>query len=134
MNNKLNFLIIALIMILPVMLYTIFKAPNQNSFAIHAAAGKPMVIKFSSPMCGECKKLDKVLDVVEPKYHDKVIFEKISITSNSPEVQEKVQKYHVNVVPTMIFIDKKGNTVKKIEGSLSESELQKDLESLTNGQ
>ncbi|MFA6989619.1 MAG: thioredoxin family protein [Candidatus Gastranaerophilaceae bacterium] len=133
MNNKLNFLVIALIMVLPVMLYTFLKAPDQNSIAIQAAAGKPMVIKFSSPMCGECKELEKVLSVVEPKYEDKVIFEKISITSNSPEVQGKVQKYHVNVVPTMIFIDKKGNTVKKIEGSLPASELQKDLESLING-
>jgi thioredoxin-like negative regulator of GroEL len=133
MNNKLNFLIIALIMILPVMLYTVFKAPHQNSIALQAASGKPMVIKFSSPMCGECKELEKVLAVVEPKYEDKVIFEKISITSNSKEVQEKVKKYHVNVVPTMIFIDKKGNTVKKIEGSLPASELQKDLESLVNG-
>ena len=133
MNNKLNFLVIALIMILPVMLYTFFKAPNQNSIAIQAAAGKPMVIEFSSPMCGECKKLAQVLTTVEPKYQDKVVFEKISITSNSPEVQEKVQKYHVNVVPTMIFIDKKGNTVKKTEGSMPENELQKDLESLING-
>ena len=133
MNNKLNFLIIALIMILPVMLYTFFKAPNQSGIALQAAAGKPMLIKFSSPMCGECKKLESVLTVVEPKYQDKVIFEKISITSNSPEVQGKVQKYHVNVVPTMIFIDKKGNTVKKVEGALSESELQKNLESLLDG-
>ena len=130
MNNKTNFLIIAIIMILPVMLYAFFKAPNANSVVLQAASGKPMVIEFSSAMCMECKELAKVLTVVEPKYENKIIFEKISINSGSKEVQDKVQKYHVNVVPTMIFIDKQGNNVKKIEGSLPVSELESSLDKL----
>lgn len=132
-NNKLNIFIIVAIMIVPIMLYSYFKSPNGDNNLIAQAAGTPMVIKFSSPMCYECKQLDKVLKNVEPKYKDKVTFQKLSVNSSDKEVQKKIKKYRVNVVPTMVLIDKNGNTVKKIEGSLPQSKLERDLEDLVNG-
>ena len=60
MKEKLSLLVIALILILPVTFYAIFKAPENNG-ALEAAVGKPIVLEFSSPMCSECQKLKKVL-------------------------------------------------------------------------
>jgi len=134
MKSKISLLVMFLIMVLPVMSYAIFKAPNQG-FASEAAAGKPMVIEFSAPLCLECKKLGKVLEVVEPKFKDKVVLQKISVTSSSDKsVEEKVKKYQVKVVPTMIFINAEGTVIDKTEGSMPAAELEKEFQQLINGQ
>lgn len=134
MNNKLNLLTILLIFIMPVLLYTALKSPEQNTQGNAAiAANLPKVIDFSSTMCMECKELKKTLDVVEPKYENKIIFEKVNVNSGDSFSSGKVQKYGVRVVPTLIFLDKKGNVVRKTEGSMPQSQLEKYLKELLNG-
>ena len=86
MKQKISLYVIALIMILPIALYAVFKTP-QDSIAI-AATGKPTVVEFSSPLCSECQKLKKVLDIVEPKYSNKISFQKI----NTARMDRKTMK------------------------------------------
>ena len=120
MKQKISLFIIALILILPVTLYTVFKAP-LNHGALNAADGKPIVLEFSTPLCSECLKLKRVLDTVEPNYQDKISFQKINAGMMTDDTMEKVQKYNVRVVPTTIFLDKKGKIVARKEGSMPET-------------
>ncbi len=119
MKQKISLIIIALILILPVTFYAIFKAPSSNG-ALSAANGKPIVLEFSTPLCSECLKLKKVLDKIEPQYNNKISFQKINAGTMNDETFEKVQKYKVKVVPTTIFIDKNGEIAARKEGSMSE--------------
>ena len=129
MKQKISLLVITLIMILPLAIYAIFKAP-QDSSAIAASSGKPVVMEFSSPMCSECMTLNKILDVVEPKYSGKIVFNKINAAKMDRATMKQVQKYEVKVVPTMVFIDCDGNVVSKTEGSISKEALTGRLDAL----
>ena len=75
MKAKLSLFICALILILPIACYAIFKAPATN--AAQSMGNKPVMMIFSTPLCSECQKLHKVLDVVEPQYQDKIYFMEI---------------------------------------------------------
>ena len=60
MKEKLNLLVIMLILILPITFYALFKIPSNSNIAQAATKNKPTVTIFSSAMCMECKKLKKV--------------------------------------------------------------------------
>lgn len=129
MKQKISLFVMTMILVLPMALYAVFKAP-QDSAAIAASAGKPVVMEFSSPMCSECMKLNKVLDVVEPKYSNKIVFNKINAARMDRKTMKEVQKYDVKVVPTMVFIDCDGNVVSRTEGSMTKDALTKHLDEL----
>lgn len=129
MKSKLSLIIMLLILILPVTFYAIFKSPAISG-ELQAASGQPIVLEFSSALCSECKKLKKVLDKIEPKYEDKISFQKINAGMMNEETLEKIQKYNVKVVPTTVFIDKNGKTVARKEGSMQEETLCKHLDEL----
>ena len=129
MKQKLSLVVIALILVLPIVFYAIFKAPSNNG-ALEAAAGKPIVLEFSSPMCSECQKLKKVMEIVEPQYKRKITFHKINAAMMDAVTVEKIKKYNVKVVPTTIFIDKEGNTIAKQEGAITKEVLVSQLEEL----
>ncbi len=131
MKNKLNFLLILAIFALPIVAYTMFKQPANNGAISIAATGQPTVMKFTSPLCMECKELDKLMRVVLPKYKNKIDFHKINVNSSS--AQTHVKKYGVNVVPTLVFVDKNGRVVRKIEGCPQQKRLEKELDDLING-
>ena len=129
MKRKLSFIVILLVFILPVTLYAVFKAP-YNDGAITASEGKPIVLEFSTPLCSECQKLNKVLDKVEPKYAGKITFQKINASLPDEDVIAKVEKYNVKLVPTMVFINRAGNTVAVREGSMQAKVLTSQLDEL----
>ena len=129
MKQKISLFVMTLILVLPIAVYAIFKAP-QDSAAIAASYGKPTVIEFSSPLCSECQKLKKVLYVVEPKYSGKVVFNKINAARMDRSTMKAVEKYNVKVVPTTIFIDKSGNMVGRAEGSIAQDTLCDYLDNL----
>lgn len=129
MKSKLSLILMLLILILPVTFYALFKSP-ATSGGLKAASGQPMVLEFSSSLCSECQKLKKVLDKVEPKYEDKISFQKINAGVMDEDTLEKIQKYEVKVVPTTVFINKDGETIVKKEGSMAEETLCKHLDEL----
>ena len=121
MKQKISLIVMTLILIVPVALYAIFKTP-QDSVAI-AATGKPTVVEFTSPLCSECQKLTKVFDKVKSKYSSKITFTKVNTARMDRKVMKNIEKYDIKVVPTLIFLDKDGNTVSKTEGSMPEEML-----------
>ncbi|MFH0703011.1 MAG: thioredoxin family protein [bacterium] len=128
MKKNKNLLIILLIFILPLALFY-FKAFWSEEYVSVAQVfgSKPIVLDFGSEMCLECKELDKVMNPVKAKYKDKIVFKKISVNSYDPETEQLIKEYGVNVVPTLVFINKEGKQVKTVEGCLPQYELESYL-------
>ena len=115
-----NWIIALLILIVPLVAYYSLdkNAKTRASFEVLALedTNKPKVIKFYSPMCLDCRKLDAVVKEVMPKYSDKVVYQEFDGQSSDKRTQEMIKTYNVNLVPTMIFLQKDGMIYKKTEG------------------
>lgn len=126
-----NLFIILAILILPVVAYIVLDAGRDKDIISTAQAlNKPSVIIFTSTMCSDCQKMKKVIAVVEPSYKDKIEFIKINASDSDKSVQELVKKHNVYLVPTMVFIDKKGNQKYRKEGSMPKEDFEKQLKAL----
>lgn len=130
-----NWIIALAILIIPMAAYFVLDKTNNSKAAFEAQASyaKPVVIKFSSPMCLDCKKLEGTINEVMPKYTDKVTYEKISTQSNDGKTSAMIKKYNVTLVPTMVFVKKDGNIYKRTEGYMTSNELEKIIKGLING-
>ena len=133
-----NRFIIATVFIAPLVLYwglsTFMPETAQslkNSYQVEAKkAQTATLIKFSTPLCMDCQKLDRTLNKVMPEFSKNVTLKRIDASSPKSEVQNLIKKYGVNVVPTTVFINSKGNYVKKIEGDIPEKELKAEIKAL----
>ncbi|MDD3418990.1 MAG: thioredoxin family protein [Candidatus Gastranaerophilales bacterium] len=130
---KLNTLLILAIFLVPLALYS-FLGSESNIFTSNisvAQGNKPKMVMITSPMCGECVKMKKIIHQVQPSYQNDVIFERFEADSSS--AQPYIKKYNITVVPTMIFFKKNGQLYTKIEGSIPQSQLENYLKELKNG-
>jgi len=94
----------------------------------------PTVYKFSSPMCGDCKKLAKEIAPVITKWKNKVVFKDINVSGTEGEqkaVKDMIAKYKITTVPTLIYMDKNGKFVKKTEGYVSSDDIETTLRALS---
>lgn len=130
-----NWIVLLLLIVVPLVSYLILKDNHANLTTQTALASNlPTVIKFESPLCIDCKKLETVLNELIPQYQDKINFVKIEATKSDKATTEKVEKYKVTVVPTLIFLDAQGKEVRKTEGFIEKNILDKCLkELLKNG-
>lgn len=128
-----NWIIAIAILVIPmVAYYALDKSSSNNAgFEAQAQTGKPVVIKFYSPMCLDCKKLEGVIKEVMPKYADRVTYQNINGQSSDKAAEAMVQKYNVTLVPTMVFIKKDGTVYKRTEGCLAKEQLDNILNTLT---
>ncbi len=131
---KKNIFIISLIFILPLVAY--FTLSTIKSDAEQKVSDKQpcnvKIIKFSSALCRDCKKLAEVMDEVYPKYQDKIDLENISAEKDDKHTISLIKKYNVTLVPTLIYIyDDK--VLKRTEGSLSAQQLENNMKALING-
>lgn len=130
-----NWIIGLAILIIPMVMYFVLDRTNSSKAAFEAQASyaKPVVMKFSSPMCLDCKKLEGTINEIIPKYADKIIYEKISSQASDSKTSAMIKKYNVTLVPTMIFLKKDGNVYKRTEGYMTSAELEKIIKGLING-
>lgn len=131
-NMNKNVFIILLIFLVPIAAYwglTRDKLTTPPSFASHGAE----IIKFASPMCYECQELEKVFEEVYPKYSNDIYLKKVDVTQKSNDTKALIKTYGVKLVPTTVFKDAKGNTLRRIEGSMQPEVLENYLRELTNG-
>jgi len=131
--NK-NLLIISIIFILPVVTYftlsTVKTNAEQKTQTKQPCNAK--IIKFTSAMCRDCKKLTQVMDEVYPKYKDKIDLESISVEKNDTDTLNLIKKYNITLVPTLIYIYD-GKVLKHTEGSLTSQQLESNMKALING-
>ena len=119
--NK-NIIILVAIFIIPLFAYFLLANNNQSSVSV-ATVNRPHVIKFTSNMCGECKRVEPVINKVMTKYQDTVQYTVIPVQVENKYNQDMISKYHVTLVPTIILVDKNQKVVKRIEGYVDEKTL-----------
>ena len=67
-------------------------------------ANKPMVVDFYATWCGPCKQLVPVLEELEQKYKDDVIFQRIDV-DQKPEL---AKEFNIQAIPMLMFVTPKG--------------------------
>ncbi len=138
-----NWIIVLLIFIMPLGLYAYLdaKAQSEKMCTVEqekAAASnkivKTKIIKFSSPMCSECKEAASEMEKALKNYNDVVVVEEINVVeSTGKDVKynkDAIKKYKVTLVPTLVFLDKDGNVAKKHEGAMKSDEIVKTLDGI----
>lgn len=82
-------------------------------------AGLPRLLELGNDKCRACKKMAEVLVMIEEKYQDKIIIERINIRDN-PGI---ARKYKIMIVPTQIIFDHLGKEVYRHTGYISAEKL-----------
>lgn len=67
------------------------------------AEGYPTILYFSSPTCGPCVRVKKLLEVVNLSFGNKITIEEINII----ERPDKAHEYKVFSIPTLIIGDRR---------------------------
>ena len=134
-----NWIIVLLIFAVPLGVFAWLESNSSKSMAKETKVmstktvptnGRGKMLKFSSPMCSDCKKVSGEMVKVVPDYKDAITFEEVNVTDGTKESAAAVKDYKVTVVPTLIFIAKDGKIVRKAEGFLTESEIRTHLDTI----
>ena len=79
----------------------------------------PIVVDFSASWCGPCRQLHPIFDKLAKKYHGQVQFIYVDI-DKAPQL---AKQYGVEAVPTLLFVNKKGEIDRNI-GFMSEDAME----------
>ena len=139
-----NWIIVLLIFVVPLGLYGYIDAKAQSGAssckveplgaAAPIAIKKPKIIKFSSPMCSECKETTVEVKKAMKDLKDDVVVEEINVLETNSAAQNDtkaaIKKYKISLVPTLVFLDKDGNVIKKKEGLMKSEEIIKVVDGI----
>lgn len=126
---KKNLIIISLIFAIPIMLYMALTMSNSST-AKTTETGKPQVIKFTSAMCLDCQKMNKVFKEIFPKYNNQIVLTEIQVQDKNSFGDEQIKKYNVTLVPTIILLNSDGHQIRRIEGAIPKEQMDKYLQEL----
>ena len=127
-----NIVAILLIFIVPIIAYAVLSSSNESLAVKTSNAAKPKIIKFTSLMCLDCKRLGEVMNTVYPKYSKSIDLIEVHVQNNDDFTKEQIEKYNIKLVPTLILINSKGKKVNKIEGFVDKNQLDKIMKDLIN--
>lgn len=128
-----NIITILLILVLPIVAYIYISNNSNKTIAVTKDYNLPTIMTFTSTMCMDCQKIKSVLAEIEPEYSNKINFEYIQALDKSRKVKDAIKKYGVVLVPTIIFLDKDGKQLSKIEGFMEKDKLISEIEEVING-
>ena len=87
----------------------------------------PVVVDFWAPWCGPCKMVGPILDKFAKEYEGKMIIAKV----NTDDDSEWAQKFGVQGIPTMLFVNK-GEVVHQQVGAMPEPTLRTMVDQFLN--
>ncbi len=89
---------------------------SEKAFQDAIAEGKPVLLDFYADWCGACHELEEKTytnpEFIETAKSFKLI--KFDATNDTPENQAVLQKYGVQGLPTVMFINRKGDLLKNL--------------------
>jgi len=129
---KKNLIIISLIFVLPLIAYAILSGTKVESATQEHVSGKPQIVKFSSKLCSDCKKMKGVFEAVMPQYSGTVEVIEYDIEKNDKNINDAINKYDIDLVPTVVYIDKNGKVVRKTEGYIDKHKFEAYVKELLN--
>lgn len=100
--------------------------PTETIAPADNVSDTPQVLEFSALWCGPCRRFAPVFENCAEEYSGKILFTPIDIDLQ-PQLADK---YGVNSVPTLVFLNKNGNEVDRIVGAPDEATFRKALDSL----
>lgn len=128
---KKNLITVLIVLFVPIVAYmALTKSTATTAKPTSETVGKPQVIKFTSSMCLDCQKMNKVFKEIFPKYESTIVLTEIPVQDSNSFNNSQIEKYNVTLVPTIILIDSNGNQVKRIEGAIEKAEMENYLKGL----
>jgi len=97
--------------------------------AAERVASRPQVLDFYADWCGPCKEMKPVLDEAKTKYGDRVDF--VAVNADDPGNRPLMDKYKVTALPTLCFLDSKGQLIEQIVGFDGSAPIVAALEKVT---
>jgi thioredoxin 1 len=98
---------------------TVASNPEQpkSEVAAKPAAAKnlPKLWDFWATWCPPCKQLKPTIEALEKEYEGKIEIKSIDTDQN----QDLAKKFNVQAIPTLVFLDAKGNELSRIVGLVS---------------
>jgi thioredoxin 1 len=91
------------------------KAEAAGSAVTAAATNLPKLWDFWATWCPPCKQLKPTIEALEQEYEGKIEIKSIDTDQN----KELAQKFNVQAIPTLVFLDAKGNELSRIVGLTS---------------
>jgi thioredoxin len=85
-------------------------APAQPK--TEAATNLPKLWDFWATWCPPCKQLKPTIEALEKEYEGKIEIRSIDVDQN----KDLAEKFKVQAIPTLVFLDAKGNELSRIVG------------------
>lgn len=85
--------------------------------------GRPSMLDFTATWCPPCRKMKPIVEELTDTYEDMMNFVVIDIDEN----EDLANQYAIEVIPTYIFIDRKGNVLKRVEGAVEQEVLENQI-------
>jgi len=86
------------------------KSPNQVQ--AQTTTNLPKLWDFWATWCPPCKQLKPTIEALEKEYDGKIEIKSIDVDQN----RDLAQKFKVQAIPTLVFLDAKGNELSRIVG------------------
>ncbi|WP_412989761.1 thioredoxin [Pediococcus siamensis] len=100
-------------------------AVTITSYNIEKETAKGLtLVDFWAPWCGPCKRLEPILDQLEPTYEGQIKFGKLNVDHQ----QEIAEKYKIMSIPALVLF-RDGKAVEKVTGVYPKDKLAKYLDS-----
>ncbi len=80
-----------------------------------AVTNLPKLWDFWATWCPPCKQLTPIVQALEKEYEGKIEIKSIDVDQN----KDLAQKFSVQAIPTLVFLDAKGNELSRIVGLVS---------------
>jgi thioredoxin 1 len=86
--------------------------PLPKADAAAANTNLPKLWDFWATWCPPCKELKPTIEALEKEYEGKIEIRSIDVDQN----KDLAQKFNVQAIPTLVFLDAKGNELSRIVG------------------
>ncbi|MCD7721124.1 MAG: thioredoxin [Prevotellaceae bacterium] len=88
--------------------------------------GKPIVIDFWAEWCGPCRRMAPIVEQLADEYKEQAFIGKCNVE----ESEELATKFMVTSIPTLVFIDSKGQMADRIVGAQSKAAVEERIKKM----
>jgi thioredoxin 1 len=86
--------------------------PQPKTDAAAVTTDLPKLWDFWATWCPPCKEMKPTIEALEKEYEGRIEIKSIDVDQN----KELAQKFNVQAIPTLVFLDAKGNELSRIVG------------------